>query len=787
MWQSGVVGINSLRHSGAIERTGLEETTTPMMIKATPTQEGLLQLRWLLGTMLTLISLPSLMILGVAGGGWMLIAAVMLIPGLLQPKWIAGIPQGIFRWGTPLLLLVLGTDFIYHGKQIVDPLVRALAILLLWRSFQQRTAREEMQHVLLSLVLILVTGVLTQEPAFALQLLLFTPCALVHLLVITLSTADGGPSRALRPNWNEFSWKILFREQIRHFNYRFLAFSGVLYLGLIGFSGLIFLLLPRFDIGLSMGGVQAQGRTTLSGFGEELRFGDITSILQDRRVAFRVDVPTGPVQQPPYWRMLVLDQYDGNGFIRSGRPGGEPEVYHDHSFTFAGLSVPSKTPVGQEVWGPTGENTWTFYVEPNVSRFLPIPGSLSQLRFQNRQRLLYYREDIVLALPEVQGAVLFFQVAGVESTDRLPASPAITGPLEEGHPLLSLPTDPAQVQYLQSFLSERLLPSFQNTSETINVERFGQSLKAILAERGYSLETRLPPGPGDPLVRWLRSDLPGHCEFFAGAMVLLARAAGIPARVVVGFHGGDWNIHEQYYVVRNLHAHAWVELLDRTSATWVRMDPTPAGTPGAQGLSARSGIHSDHSGWRARMDSIKILWYRRVVNFDAAQQQELVQTVRRETGTKLQALWVKVQAQAQRAWQSLADWLGQTSWLAVIAIATGTGLSVLVLAALLRLLGRTGGAWHLKFWGARHLRSWNRDRRRAGILLVKLRQECEYTSTCPASLEAARTALNTIRYGPREQWPEWAEVLQLIKFCRKDHRAYRDRKGPDKHANRIHR
>lgn len=89
----------------------------------------------------------------------------------------------------------------------------------------------------------------------------------------------------------------------------------------------------------------------------------------------------------------------------------------------------------------------------------------------------------------------------------------------------------------------------------------------------------------------------GHCEFFASALVLMLRSQGIPARVVVGFHGGDFDDDAMATVVRKRHAHAWVEAyitpeecpqqwlrMGQASGAgaWLRLDPTPVSSGAEQ-------------------------------------------------------------------------------------------------------------------------------------------------------------------------------------------------------------
>ena len=91
----------------------------------------------------------------------------------------------------------------------------------------------------------------------------------------------------------------------------------------------------------------------------------------------------------------------------------------------------------------------------------------------------------------------------------------------------------------------------------------------------YALSSAVPDGDGDNLLRWLESEAAGHCEFFAGSFVMLARAAGYPARIVTGFRGGRWNDFSNSFMVRNSNAHAWTEVFDEESSSWIRFDPTP--------------------------------------------------------------------------------------------------------------------------------------------------------------------------------------------------------------------
>ncbi|HEX9942868.1 MAG TPA: transglutaminaseTgpA domain-containing protein [Thermoanaerobaculia bacterium] len=92
--------------------------------------------------------------------------------------------------------------------------------------------------------------------------------------------------------------------------------------------------------------------------------------------------------------------------------------------------------------------------------------------------------------------------------------------------------------------------------------------------------------PENPIEDFLFRYRSGQCEYFASSMVLMLRSQGIPARLVTGFLGGEYNPFEGYYIVREKNAHAWVEAY-LPGEGWRIFDPTPAaGRPadGAQGF-----------------------------------------------------------------------------------------------------------------------------------------------------------------------------------------------------------
>ena len=86
------------------------------------------------------------------------------------------------------------------------------------------------------------------------------------------------------------------------------------------------------------------------------------------------------------------------------------------------------------------------------------------------------------------------------------------------------------------------------------------------------------PSSEAPLDYFINVSHLGYCQHYAGAMALMLRMAGIPARVATGFTPGGYSSRKKAWIVRDTDAHAWVEVwFDQYG--WVTIDPTPSATP----------------------------------------------------------------------------------------------------------------------------------------------------------------------------------------------------------------
>lgn len=723
------------------------------------TFEELCQLKWLSGGVMTLLSFLTLYYMEAGIVLVIFFGTLLVSTAVLFPRLPGVFPPLFWKLLTPILILFIVGDFFVSRPDFVGPLVRMVALLAIVRAVSYRSNREDTQLVLLSLFMIVVAGVLTLEFTFAFQLLLFMPVAMGNLYLINLigtRTRKETPGNEL---WDRFRWGHFFARLRYCWDHRMVVVGAGLFVFVLAISAIIFFSMPRFRLDQALPFLQMPSSQSLSGFSDNIEFGDVVDIIEDNRVALRVDLPPG-IDPPgtPYWRMVVLDEYYSGGFRKSTSAKRMARDFTDNHFRLPSTGEPDP------------ESTWVFYLEGGITSFLPIPGPFEGLRFQTRKEVKMNQALSTWATREISSNVLIYQLEDLRNTIEIPTSRfdealpdagplAVTiegrvdaSPLSYPQTTLGVPAGAANQEILRRIVQEI------TQGEEMGALEFSQRAKAWLENRhGYALSTRIPGGQADALVRWLDSGQPGHCELFAGAFTLLARTAGHPTRVVTGYLGGDWNGYENYYMVRNRHAHAWVEVFSGRGH-WFRVDPTPGSGPIDQQQSG--GLFTDLT-LGAYFDSLRVLWYRRIVNFDDKQQEEMVSGIKDISEGLMAGLRARLTAWGEW-WQGLLQNPFQGDrWLDL-----GRNLVIVLLAWV---------AFRILMKGFGQMRSGRRRldpiRRRAGLWLESLREDelpgPQLTAKTLATGRALILDLRTIRFGDPEDWPDSESTFRHLKQWRR--------------------
>jgi transglutaminase-like putative cysteine protease len=300
---------------------------------------------------------------------------------------------------------------------------------------------------------------------------------------------------------------------------------------------LLFVLFPRVPGPLWSLPADAHGGRT--GLNEEMMPGSISDLIQSAETAFRVEFsdPVPPEGQR-YWRGPVLWHFDGRRWRSGyGRYRLPPEDF-----------TPLGTPVRYSVTLEPHNRRWLFALE--LPDTLPAGATLtSDYRLLANIPVRKRQRYTLTSYPD-------FQVGK----------------------LLSASARRAALQLPESGIERsRALASEWRDASAGDRDIVGRALQ-LFNEQPF-VYTLQPPLLGNrPVDEFLFETRRGFCEHYASAFTLLMRAAGIPARVVTGYLGGELNPIDGFYTVRQSDAHAWAEVW-YAGQGWVRVDPTGAVAP----------------------------------------------------------------------------------------------------------------------------------------------------------------------------------------------------------------
>ncbi len=757
------------------------------------------QLRWLLGLVLALLAFWTLFSLDTDAVtlSWLRVAVVVVVACLLFPRLPGFIPAWMWKYSTPFVIAAVVADFLLRRLDILPALVETVSALAFYRCVQYRRRREDLQLVLLCLFMSVLAGVLTLSLLFGFQILLFAVIAMALLFVVNLVAPTAARSLTAA-DWKHFRWRRFLGRIYGVLNLRLLCLSGLLFAAMVAVSTVIFVAMPRFSFDRSFSFAKLKGH---SGFSTNIDYGKVNQTELDNAIAFRVDVPPdlphpeSIFDKTPYWRMVVLDQYDGaptNGFRQSNGL-----IPHSPAFADAKSPIYQK---GAHYYNPSFQSSeeltkpgvWVLYLEGDVSEYLPVLGSFQSLVFNAPQSFSANNTLRTVRLEEVPTTAIGYKIDKMDIGDYFPVidedeknalnglKESRTGSLlSQGYPntTLALPKNDDDYNYLKQAVDELRHGEADKSAEDFKYK----AIKYLLANHAYSLTTQpVPPGyTGDALVYWLKKkgsnqEGGGWCEHFAGAFALLARAAGYPARVIGGFKEASYNSIQNYYVVRQSQAHAWVEIYDRANARWLRADPTPGGEspfPGDNSAFLSTALKTE-SGWSARIDSLRMLWYRRVINFDQSDQEEVAKAVAQFGRDWL--VWIRTHA--FETWQALKAWftrpMGLFRWAAV-------GAGLLALAALWRWRRIWQNAWmRLSGWGLfAKMQREHPVRRSAGRWLLRFlpvwrTRAAAQPAPARGDWDDVRYNLLALRYGPLDALPDPAQTFRraqnLLRAARRE-------------------
>jgi len=329
----------------------------------------------------------------------------------------------------------------------------------------------------------------------------------------------------------------------------FLAFASV---GAIALAVPLFMLLPRVRAPFIIGRGDNSGmQLEAAGFSDQVTLDSIGRIRGSREVAMRVLEEAGadPGRELRF-KAATYDVYKGGSWRRSPLRSGL-----------------ERSRGARYVLSPARPIEWMrIWLQPLHSQSMPLPVETSVL--EPRSPALSIDEGGAVSFPFNPLEVAEYRVG-------LAREPVLTGSV----PRAAAPDsalDLSGVTPRIAALAGRVMRQGTAAERARRLENY------LMDSYSYTLDF-VGRSPENPIEDFLFRYRSGQCEYFASSMVLMLRSQGIPARLVTGFLGGEYNPFEGYYIVRENNAHAWVEAYV-PGAGWQIFDPTPpAGRPGEGG------------------------------------------------------------------------------------------------------------------------------------------------------------------------------------------------------------
>lgn len=361
-----------------------------------------------------------------------------------------------------------------------------------------------------------------------------------------------------------------------------------------------------------------QARTGIS---DRIKPGDIAELAQSGERAFRVTFEgEAPPQEELYWRGLSLDAYRNGEW----RDSGASRVLR-RSQDGEGVSGPTLASY-EVIQEPTGK-PWGFALQS------PVKGEGSYqltadgfVRFPSELRQPVRYSVGVAAEQTPQGLTRL-------DRHRYTALP------EGGNPATRAWINQLKVQFPEP-------------------EVLAAKLMAHFREQPFFYTLRPEKVDTDPVDHFLFQSRRGFCAHYASAFTYALRLADIPARMIVGYQGGEWNRDGGYLMVHQYDAHAWVEVWLKGKG-WVRYDPTAMVAPERISEGIREALAAEGSflernplalsryghwqvaQWlRLRIDEINYNWQRWVVQYDNESQLKLFQRWYEDLDLRTLGLWL---------------------------------------------------------------------------------------------------------------------------------------------------
>lgn len=589
-----------------------------------------------------------------------------------------------------LLLGALGLfilDLASHGiDQVITAVGRFVVALTLVKLIERRSARDQGQLLTLGLMMAIGAALTSVTFETGVMFMLYAPSAVWTLVLFQLwagaiadtavreSKGPWGPGHAIKPKRVALPGALLRSA-------RRVSISAIV--AILAVTVAVFVSMPR-QVGEGMLGRWEEPKRFESGFNDHVQLGASGSIKESPSVVLEAEVLVNAAtglhasgEQRFLLRGAVLDEYDPahgtwarstshRGYMRGGdrarellptvrRRGLLAETPPEDALAAPGRVLPSielrvslRNHAAEQLltlWRPTrfdlpdeavgavsavdgaaflNEPAGTMdysvvcdprYVTPTFWQYQPVMWTDAQMEYFFNSPIRDLTLEVLAARQlEPPDLDVLRDVVRIARAVRL---------------------ENVQPEVRSTDLREREKPAWPTPPS--NARQIADAVQAHLQTTClYTLDMEPPTGDEDPIEMFLFRTREGHCEYFASAMTAMCRSVGLEARLVAGYAATEYDVAKQRYIVRESHAHAWVEV-QVEPGVWATYDPSPQ-----EQLAA---IHRPETGLmalvRRTIDKLEGLWATRIVAFSQSAQAEMIERADASDGPLGLFKWIR--------------------------------------------------------------------------------------------------------------------------------------------------
>jgi protein-glutamine gamma-glutamyltransferase len=550
----------------------------------------------------------------------------LVIPALLLRAYFLLMRKSVVlseRWTSILTVfyfVFFALDYFYISRSFLNATVHMVLFSLVIKIFSVRRDRDLLYLIVLSFLMVLSAAVLTVDTMFLVTFALFILAVMAAFIGLEMrrSERQAAAAGALPSEGRGF--------------YRPLAGAAAA-MGVLTMAGtaLIFFMLPRLSNTGYLRNIGVQS-AMLTGFSREVRLGGIGQIQQSQAVVMHIEVLSGKLPADPKWRGIALANFDGQRWwnalevpVLRGVNNSPLDLNQASPGAFYSGGAPPAVPTLR----------YRVIMEPGVLNMFflaPVP-----LKLNGDYRAVWVNRDgsVVNVRGDDADPGPSVSVYSAEADARDPEPLVLHSNARDYPPRIAMYLQLPRVDSRVRDLARRI-----TASSTSNYARARAVESYLKSNYGYTLQLPGVKTP-DQLAYFLFERKQGHCEYFASSMAIMLRTLNIPARVVNGFRGGEYNDVTGNYIVRESDAHSWVEVYFPEFG-WVTFDPTPPSPAAVPGRWSRMALY---------VDAMEGLWREWIVNYDFSHQVRLSNQI----STTSFSVQSRFRASLQRRYQKLLD------------------------------------------------------------------------------------------------------------------------------------